>query len=260
MKRLDKIPFGLKFKYLFSSKLILIGLMILSVPSIILMTFLPNADFHDSQYDTESISETKGVVLAVIETNSSVNGKVALIYEYEFYKEGGTSKGHSYGFEESIAVGDTLAVEYVIDDSSISRIVGTKNGAFGFDTLTFLFGFISIGLILIIISIYKTAKVLKMLSSGFKILPSKLQLELKTPSLPVGKSNPIYRLKFTYEISGSTYSKVIYTSQDENDIRRLRMSCVIVDWYDQTKSVVLEALPIKMRNYIVEKSTVDTDR
>jgi len=260
MKQLDKIPFGLKVKYLFSGKMILMGLFILSVPGILLMNFLPLADFNDSKYDTVSISETKGVVLAVRETNTSVNGKSAMKYEYEFHKDSIISKGQSYGFEESITVGDTLAVEYVKDDASISRIIGTKNGAFGIEMVQPLLIFIAFGLILITISIYKKVKVFTILRGGFKILPSKLQLELKTPSLPMGKSNPFYRLKFTYEISGSTYSKVIYASQDENDIRRLRMSCVIVDWYDQTKSVLLEALPIKMRNYIVEKSTVDTDR
>ncbi|WP_282014084.1 hypothetical protein [Marinifilum flexuosum] len=256
VKQLNKIPFGLKVKTLFSGKLITIGLFMLSVSMIILMAFLPDVDFQDSKYDAESVSEAKGLVLAVQETNSSLNGRRALKYEYEFYQEDRSVKGESYGYEESIGVGDTVAVEYLKDDSGISRIVGTKNGAFGIDSFSFLFVFVVLGLAVIGIPIYKKVKFFKMLKSGFKILPAKIQSEMRIPSFQIGKSKPIYRLKYSYEVSGSIYTKELYAILDEYSINRIRMSAMLVDSHNHTQAVVLENLPIRMRGYIVEKSAI----
>lgn len=256
MKQLNKIPFGLKVKTLFSSKLILTGLFLLMIPSIILVVFLPNIDFYDSKFNEKPTKEIRGTIVSVWETNNSVNGEKTLGFKYEFNLDNIALSGTSFGFEDSFSIGDSVDIKYIVNDTSISRIVGTKNGAFGIDSLFFLLGFVIIGLIVLIIPIYKKFETLKILSSGFEILPSTLELELKTPTLPVGKSNPYYRLKFNYKISGITYSKVIYTSRDEYIMRRIRMSSIIVDSRNNSKSFVLETLPIKMKNYIVEKSTI----
>lgn len=256
VKQLDKIPFGLMVKTLFSGKLLAMGLFILFVPTVFLMAFLPHVDFQDSKYDAKSISETKGVVLAVHETNSTLNGKKALKYKYEFYQEDARVTGESFGYEESIGAGDTVTVEYVKNELGISRIIGTKNGAFGRDSISLLFVLIAFGLTIISIPIYKKVKFLKTLKSGFKILPAKLQSEIKIPSFQIGKSKPIYRLKYSYEVSGSVYFKELYTLQDEYSMSRIRMSAMLVDSHNHTQSVVLEDLPIRMRDYIVEKSAM----
>lgn len=256
MKQLDKIPFGLRIKTLFSSKLINLGLFLFLIPTILLITFLPNIDFKNQRYDTESKTDTKGILLTVRETNNSVNGKTALEYNYEFYIDNELINGQSYGFDNSIAVGDTVDIEYLKNDISTSRILGTKNGAFDIDTLEFILGFFIFGLIVLITPIYKRIEILKILKSGFEITPSKLDLELKTPTLPFGKSKPFYRLKFNYDISGYIYKKVIYVSRDVHTIRRIRRSAILVDSHNHSKSIVLEALPIKMINYINEKSTI----
>lgn len=260
MKQLNKIPIGLKIRMLFSSKLIFTGLFLLLVPTIILVGFLPNIDFHDSKYKEKPINKTKGVVLSVWETNSSINGEKALGFNYNFYLDNETISGQSFGFEDSFSVGDTVNIEYITTDTSISRIVGTNNGAFDVSTLEFILGFVIFGLIVLIIPIYIKVKTLKILSSGFEILPSKLELELKTPTLPIGKSNPFYQLKFNYDISGYTYSKVIYTSRDEFSMSRIRMSSIIVDSHNHSRAFILETLPTKIKDYIVEKSTIANEK
>lgn len=256
VKQLNKIPFGLKVKTLFSGKLVTMGLFVLFVPTIILMAFLPSVDFQDSKYDAESVSETKGVVLAVQETNSSLNGKRALKYKYEFYLEDARVTGESFGYGESIGVGDTVVVEYVKDELGISRINGTKNGAFGIDSISLLFVLIAPGFVIISIPIYKKVMLLKTLKSGFKILPAKIQSEIKLPSFQIGNSKSFYRLQYSYEVSGSVYMKELYAIQDEYSMSRIRMSTVLVDSHNHTQAVVLEDLPIRMRDYIVEKSAM----
>lgn len=226
------------------------------IPMIILVGFFPNIDFHDSKFNEKPIKEINGTIVSVLVTNNSVNGEKALEFKYEFNLDNIVISGTSFGFEDSFSIGDSVDIEYLINDPSISRIVGTKNGSFGIDSFSSLLGFVMLGLIVLIITIYKKIEALRIFSSGFDILPSTLDSELKTPTLPVGKSNPFYRLKFNYNISGNIYSKVIYTSQDEYTMRRIRMSSIIVDSHNNSISVVLETLPNKMRNYIVEKSTI----
>ena len=70
------------------------------------------------------------------------------------------------------------------------------------------------------------------------------------------KSDPFYRLKFTYNVAGYDYKKIIYTSADEFTIRRIRMSSVIVDSFKNSRGYIFETLPLDIRNIIIDYSTI----
>lgn len=253
MKMLLHIPFKIKIKILFSSKIIYLALSFLVIPSTMLIAFLPDIDFMDRKFINYSTNETKGVLTSINETGNTVNRNKAYRYYFDFYQDENLVKGNSYGFETNFNIGDTVAVEYLSNDFTTSRIVDTKNGSFNIDTLGFFFYFIVIGLVLLIIVTYRKVNLIKTLKSGFEILPTQLRLELKTPSLPLGKSNLFYRLTFEYNISEYSYSKVIYISADDHSIRRIRRSNIIVDALNYSKSNIIETLPIDVRNYIINE-------
>ncbi|NOU61383.1 hypothetical protein [Marinifilum caeruleilacunae] len=257
MKQLSKIPFTLRVKTLFSSKFVGVGFFILMIPTIILVGFLPHIDFMNSRYEKNHTAKVDGKILSIHKTNSSVNGKQALEFRYEFKHENQPILGQSYGFDESFQVGDQVEIEYIANDETVSRIIGTKNGAFDIGNLEFLLGFIFVGLLVLFILIYPKIKILKLLKSGFDIVPSKLQSEYQSPIIPVPNIKPIYRLKFDYNASGNTYNKVIYTSRDQYSIARIRMSNIVVDTHNRNNAFVLETLPIKMRDYIIEKISLN---
>ena len=256
MRTIQYIPLVIKAKILFSSKLIFTGLFILGIPSIILISFFPNIDFDDYKYKSNQITETKGILRSVSETNNSVNEKRVLEYIYEFYKESDLIKGKSYGVEYNHSKGDSVDIVFVTSDYSISRIKGTKNGAFEIHTLIFLLGFIIIGLYILLITVYHKINFIKILKNGFEILPTELELEIKSPKLSMRKSDPFYRLKFTYNVAGYDYKKIIYTSADEFTIRRIRMSSVIVDSFKNSRGYIFETLPLDIRNIIIDYSTI----
>lgn len=256
MRTLQRLPNKLKIKILFSSKIIYIGLFILAIPSIILIGFLPNTDFLDSKYNNSPTEVEKGILISINETNCSVNENRVFVFGYEFYNDKELIKGKSYGINENFNPGDSVDIEYLSNNSMVSRIIGTKNGAFDLSTLIFLFGFVITGLLILIIPIFQKINLIKILKSGFEILSTNLQQELKIPTFPTGKSNSFYRLKFGYDINRNSYSKIIYLLTDENSIRRIRMSSVLVDMHNPSKSFIIEALPIDAINYILDKCTI----
>ncbi len=255
MKILQEIPFKIKWKIFFSGKLMYLAFLVL-IPATMLIVFAPNVDYADNEYEEHSTIETKEVLTSVTETNMSVNGDAALKYCFGFYHEDELEQGHSYGFDTNYSVGDTVSVEYLSNDFRVSRIVGTKDAPFTFDTLGMIINPLLVGLALLIFTIYRKIKLINVLKSGFKIIPTVLQRELKTPTLPVGKANPFYRFKFAYNVSGTTYNKLLYISTDEYSAVRIRKSHVIIDEYNHTKSIVLEALPFDVRDYIINKNMI----
>lgn len=257
MMKLKKIPFNIFIKVLFSNKLIYTGLFIASITGILLTTFLLNMDPHDEKYITKEVVTCDGVLTDISPTNTSVNENK--IYKYTFkYKLNGNSV-HGFSFSEQIekSISDSIQIEYIAENPEISRIVGTRNGAFKKDEiLRMLLTFFSIGLFITLFTIYKKLIFIRTLKNGFEIVPAKLDSEIRFPSLPNAKSNPHYWLKFNYSKGNRQYKKGIFTQVSDFNIRRVRFSNILIDNENHNKGYVMELMPEGLLILIHDKSTI----
>lgn len=257
MMKLKKIPFKILIKVLFSNKLIFTGLFIVSTIGILLTTFLLNMDPHEEKYNTKEVIICSGVLTDISETNTSVNENKIYKYTFNYILDGRSLQGVSYCEQIEKNISDSIRVEYIAENPEISRIVGTRNGSFKkSEILTMLLTFFSIGLIIILFTIYTKLLFIRTLKAGFEIVPAKLDSEIKFPSLPNTKSNPHYWLKFNYSKGNREYKKSILTQVSDFHIRRVRLSGILIDNENRDKGYVMELLPEELLVLIHNKSAV----
>ncbi|MCT4591169.1 MAG: hypothetical protein N4A71_25340 [Carboxylicivirga sp.] len=246
MRRLNKIPLSIIIKVLFSNKLTFTGLFVIAVSGVLLLTFLPNTDPHVKKYQTEEVQTNKGIITDISDTNISVNGNQIHKYTYKFELKGNAEEGHSFSKLLEANVGDTVQVEYLKEDRSISRIEGTRNGAFDRnEALAMLLILFTIGLSIILYTLYQKLVFIRVLKTGFHIVAAKLSSELKIPFIS-GKRGNTYILKFNYTIENRQYTKSRFAEISNFKLNRVRHGNLLVDHENYGKAYLIELLPEKL--------------
>ncbi|PLX20782.1 MAG: hypothetical protein C0599_08575 [Salinivirgaceae bacterium] len=163
--------------------------------------------------------------------------------------------GVSYDVLKDIKINDTVEIEYLTDDPSVSRIVGSANGSYPFDTLYFMGVFFIIGVLLLVVTMYSSYRLLKILNSNFEVLTGTMVNRWRVPFVIINNYQSLYRYKFTYSSNGETYKKFKYSTRSDKFIEG-RSYDLIVNPSKLYKSFVFDSLPKSVRKYLNDKYTM----
>ncbi|MBN2695593.1 DUF3592 domain-containing protein [bacterium] len=158
------------------------------------------------------IKETTGKLIKTEATSAKINKQSVFEYKFEFVDQNGSKQsGLSYGFYGERPQTDSVTVEYVSDNPTLSRIKGMKREIFDIWVL-FVLIFPLIGFIFVIVSIVLGLKKISLIEKGYLYFG---KLVKKQPTNMRVNNRTVYALTFQFEADGSKEEVIAKTHETE---------------------------------------------
>lgn len=186
------------------------GWFFLGFGMIFVILFLPFSDWRYSL--TRGPWEVvEGEVIAAEATNNSVNDRLVWEYGHRFSLEGIEYTGRSFGYQDDFTVGQKVPVQVNTREPWISKIQGTRTGAFPkFIIVVLIFPLAGVGMI--IPGLRRQAKSIDLLRNGAFTRGKLREKEPTGATITINnRSYPVYKFVFDFEYLGATYQSVCKT-------------------------------------------------
>lgn len=241
------ISLGLKLQVMFGHTLMMIGIVFTFLGLLVFIVFGSNIDFNESKFD-ESTPTTSGKVTNVIPTNSYVNDVQVFKYEYEYYLNSKTLKGECHSTGNYFDVNQNVTVQYLTDEIEISKIEGTRKGAFEIWIMFVILPFIFIGGSMLGVRILFGIRAIKLLEYGEITYGTLID---KQPTNTKINNQTVYKLSFQFTASnGNNYTAIAkthtpYSLEDEQQEK------LVYDANNPEKAVLIDSLPKTVKKFFM---------
>jgi len=240
-----QIPLLLKIKVMFGKITGIIGIVFGFFGLFSILMVANNADWTALKYaDIPPIAN--GKITDIQSTDTYVNNRVVKAYFFTFSSPDGFAEGKSYSSEHNFTVGQQVEIEYVEDNSKLSRIKEMSAGTLPYWVVFMCLPHFLIGAVLLTINIIKGRKDIKLLSFG-EIAYGKLTRSEPT-NMRINKRT-VYKMYFEYvAIDKKTYTAVAKTHKPENlNDEQLEKLCYF-PWNPQ-EALLIDSLPKAVKKY-----------
>jgi len=237
-----------KLVILMKGKYFVIGLFLLIVGLPVSAIFSSKTDVKSLSYINQELIKSSAVVINIKETNIAENDESILEYQYKFLESDSITVGASYSSNSTIALRDTVSIEYVKDDRATSRIIGMRNAPFALYYAVFMVLIPLIGLLLIVLSVKKLSKYL-MILEDFSFTVSELVSKVKTKK-EVDDEPALYKMKYKYKYQKNSGINTFKTTSPE---KFLEKEALIYSNKFPEQSVLLKRLSNGLQTEIKKK-------
>jgi len=205
------VPWLVRSQVLFGGFASQFGWLFFGFGLIFVWIFGLNADFGGILFSVGEVGSAEGVVLQVEATGASVNERPVYAYTYTFRVESQEREyqGVSYSTGRQYEPGWPVTVEYLSSRPDFSRILGTRQAAFGPWVLCLVLLFPLIGLVFMLGGFVGGLKGNRLLAQG-KVTVG--ELTSKEPTNTSINNQPVYKLTFAFRADdGGIYEVVSKT-------------------------------------------------
>lgn len=238
------IPFGMKFKVIFGHFMMIFGISFGGIGLLFLIIFGSMTDFDSIKFNKNSPTVI-GEIINIEPTNSYVNNIQVIKYYYKFNVNSKEYSGESYS-TGGMFVDKVVTIEYVENKPEISRIQGTRNGAFEIWVLLIILPFVIIGFTFIIIRIKNGLKAVKLLEYG-EIAFGKL-IE-KTPTGTQINNQTVYKLTFEFQANDGMVYRAIGKTHKTYNLEDEEFEKLVYDVNNPQKAVMIDELPRNVKMF-----------
>ncbi|MDW7692967.1 hypothetical protein R9C00_10445 [Flammeovirgaceae bacterium SG7u.111] len=251
------IPIEIRLRLLFSNNLVYFGLFIIVVIGLFLSVIITDTDYEAHKYVESSTSNGTGTIVGITRTNTTVNDNTIYKYEFEYVAANATLSGYSFSQDINLEIGEVTAIEYITNEPEVSRIVNTTNGSSSIGVLYFLVSVFLLGFLVISIGVFKRVKLIKYLQSGFDIVNSQLVDEMRIPFVRINHSESLCMLTFEYSVNTETKKITKFKTTYHHYIQYYTYP-VLINQANNNDVLLLNDLPIRVRDFILSKSNAST--
>jgi hypothetical protein len=250
--RINDLSFKIILKILFSNKSIYTGLFIFSIGILFLLVFVPATDFKNHLYENEKYETIKGTINSTNETNSTFNNEKIFKYNYTFEINNNKYESHSYGIYRTIARNQEYEIEYIVNNPNISRIKGTKNGAFPIEMIWLSILPFIIGTTILSFIVFNKLMLIKVLKTNFELINCRLEEIKKVPFVRINNFDSLYRFVFSYRKNNQEFTLSKYYT-DDNKFKILKIYILIINPEKPNQSFLYDSLNESIKIYLKEK-------
>ena len=199
-------------------------------------------DLSGLLFRIQEIGVTPGIVLKVEDTSATVNDTPVFVNTYSFRVEKleAEYRGVAYSTGRQFESGDSVTVEYLASNPSISRIAGTRRNYFDPWLLCFLFLFPLIGLAIIVFGVRNGLKMMQLLAGGRVGLGV---LKSKEPTRVRVNNQPIYKLVFDLTTDAGYSQEVEIRSLLTSALEDEGEAKLLYDPHNPARAVLLDRVP-----------------
>jgi len=240
------ISLAMKLQIMLSNPIMMIAISFTFTGLMVLFVFGMQVDFSDYKF-SDNPSVTRGNIKNVIPTNSYINDVQVIKYQYNYTTPDGKKfESESYSTGNQFTINQDVVVEYIQDEPEISRIEGTRKGAFEFWILLIISPFILIGGILLGFRINYGLKAIKLIRYG-EVAYGKL-IDKQPTNTKINNST-VYKLSFQFTATnGTTYTTIAkthlpYNLEDEPE------EMLVYDANNPDKAVLIDSLPKVVKKF-----------
>ena len=210
--------------------------------------FVPFKDiFSDSFNDDDHVAV--GLITETIETNATIGEVMVYGYKYEYELPGGSLYyGTGYSTGNTKTTGDTVNILYKQRYPEKSKAVDLRNSIFGKETGVFILVLQGIGLLILILSIFKVRPQIHILKVG--VLANGKLLNKEATNVKINKQT-VYELTFEFAASNlKTYQAVVRSFQDDR-LKDESYEKLVYDPENPEKAVLLDHLPVGIKDFFL---------
>lgn len=184
------------------------GWLFLTFGSIFVWTFGYNSEIkYIFEPPIEKWQTAVGVIINAEPTNSSVNNQKVWKYDFQLYVNEKAYSGTSYTLAKRFSEGAEIPVLYLPDNPSKAYIKGTNRAHFPAWTALIISIFPIVGLVMIIVTIAKNAKFLRLLQNGQFTRGQLIHKTNTNSSITINNRHyPIYKYEFEFSVGSRCYS------------------------------------------------------
>jgi len=201
-----------------------------------------NADLTGILYSVGDVEIAEGNVLKVEATGVSVNETPVYAYTYTFRIESQEREyqGISYSTGRQYEPGWPVSVEYLDSRPDVSRILGTRQAAFGPWVLCLVLLFPLIGLVFIVSGLMRGRKGNRLLAQG-KVTVG--ELTSKEPTSTTINHRPVYKLTFEFRADDGGSNEVVSKTHLPHLLEDEVEEQLLYDPRNPSNAVMLDNLP-----------------
>ncbi len=215
--------------------------------SLIFMWFLiPATDISSLWKFSGDLVDGKGEVSAIESTGISEGGSDhspgTPIYKVLYsYKDGSgrVLKGASYTLGSQYAVGGQVPVEYVAENTGVSRIKGARTSPLEAWFLIFVI-FPLIGVVLVFFGFRVGLRRSSLLANGVLTRGKRVS---KTPTNTKINNQTVYKLEYAFEAADGSKHRAIAKSHDTRRLEDEEAEQILYDPRDPTRNCVVDDMP-----------------
>lgn len=241
------IPISVFLSLLFSKFTIIFGLFFTMLSIVFLVSFSPIIKMEKI---SDNAPLVKGRISKAKLTDTYINDSQVTEYHFEYKTPDGTIlSGISYSEIMILEESSEVRVQYNPDKPELSRIVGMRRGIIGPWILIPFAPFLIIGLSFLYAGIRKTSRELKLIKTG-EIAQGKL-LSKEYTSMRVNR-NQVFRFRFEFKAMDGRKYKTSFKTHIPSGIEDEELEYLLYNPDEPEKAVLIDSLPKKARNYLME--------
>ena len=201
------VPLSLRLKIVFSGALVWFGYIFFGFGMIFVWVFGGSEALHNLVFFSGDLTETQAEITQITDANLTINDRKVVNCHYQFQLDQVKHSGSTRAYEGQYKVNKTVAIEYVIDDPSRSRIKDLIILSPVFMFLPLIFPVV--GLSFIIFGIRKSLKGIWLLRNGKS---ANGVLVSKEPTNTQINKQTVYKYTFDFVADdGRTYQAIAKT-------------------------------------------------
>lgn len=237
------IPLFLTIQSLFGGLLQQIGWGLFAFGMIFVLLFGAGANLSKALAFQSELGQVQGTVLSWRETNTEVNERTVVAYQFEYSVDGTKYTGESFTSTTGFDEGESVTVEYPLNEPGISRIRGTGVGSTPPWILLLVGIFPAIGLAMGAAGFRSGLEGRNLLVRGLLGHGTLISGE---PTAATVNEHPVYALTFEFEAS-STGRKhtVVAKNHDTSALEDEEQERILYLPSDPDTAVVFDNLPGK---------------
>jgi len=241
------VPLSVFLSLIFSKFTIVFGLFFTMLSIVFLISFSPIIKMEKI---SDNSPYTKGRITRAKLTDTYINDSQVTEYHFEYKTPEGTIlSGISYSEIMTPEENSEVRVQYNPDKPELSRIVGMRQGIIGPWILIPFAPFLIIGLSFLYLGIRKSRRELQLIKTG-EIAQGKL-ISKEHTSMRVN-NNQVFRFRFEFKADDGRKYKTSFKTHIPSGIEDEELEYLLYDPNKPEKAVLIDSLPKKARNYLVE--------
>lgn len=241
------ISVGLKIKIFFSNPFAVMGVVFFLFGSIFPIVFGSMADFRSTFSFSNSDPLVKGVIVAIEKTNNKVNKRNVLDYTYQYNVNGKSYTNHSFSTLSDRNEHDTVNVQYLIGEPTVSKIQDMRAAPFGFFIIPLTCIFPILGLIFLVFSIRTAKKNIYLVQNG--VLTTGKVVRKEPTSTKINKQT-VYKVFFQFKTQDGNLQEAFVRNHVTHNLGDEAEEPLVYDSQDPSSAVLLDSLPKKLRPLI----------
>lgn len=231
-----------KFVILFGGFSQQFGWIFFTVGSLFAWIFIPISEVRYWFVSEKNWVETGGDIMAIEQTNASVNDAPVYKIVYGFDVEGKIRTGNGYAYGQTYQVGQEVQIKYRPDAPDKSYIMGARRSMFPAFVL-FILIFPAVGLAFLIPSFLQNLKAVRLLENGAFTRGKMAEKSGTNTTIKINNTTyPVYKYSFEFTTAGRTYTAACRTHQTWK-VEDEEQEIILYDRFNPGFNVVYDAAP-----------------